>query len=208
LNDPLEEVNVKKTGQVEYLYALILVIAVVVILLQLLQPNAAPLQWVTRVSALVGYACIFGAIVTSAYMRQIRQWFGRPFLQVHHTLSVVGLVLVTIHPLAVAWQALSLRVFIPAVDSWYNFLSLGGRPAWYLLGIGALAAVLRGTVGKNWRLLHYVNYAAFWLATVHGILIGSNVQSWVMRGVFVLLALIVLGVLLHKRLGLPRPKRA
>jgi hypothetical protein len=29
-----------------------------------------------------------------------------------------------------------------------------------------------------------------------------------MRGVFVLLALIVLGVLLHKRLGLPRPKRA
>ena len=77
-----------------------------------------------------------------------------------------------------------------------------------LLGIGVLAAVLRGTVGKNWRLLHYVNYVAFWLATVHGILIGSNVQSWVMRGVFILLALIVLGVLLHKRLGLPRLKRA
>jgi sulfoxide reductase heme-binding subunit YedZ len=181
-------------------------IAAVVVLLQLLQPNATPISWVIRIAALMGYFCIFGAIITSAYLKQVIRWFGRPFIKVHHILSIVGLSLVTIHPLAVAWQALSLRVFIPAVDSWYSFFALGGRPAWYLLGIGALAAVLRGAIGKNWKLLHILNYLAFWLATVHGILIGTSVQNWPMRVVFGAIALIVLGVFVQKRASIRRRK--
>jgi sulfoxide reductase heme-binding subunit YedZ len=193
-----------RKGRLEYLGAIVLVVAVVVVLLQLLQPNAAPVDWVIRVAALMGYFCVFGAIVTSAYLRQMVRWFGRPFLTVHHTLSIAALVLVTIHPLAVAWQALSLGVFVPAVDSWYSFFALGGRPAWYLLGVGALVAVLRGVIGKNWRLLHALNYLAFWLATVHGILIGTNVQNWAMRVVFGAMALGVLGVLAQKRISIRR----
>jgi sulfoxide reductase heme-binding subunit YedZ len=198
----------KKTGRFEYLGVIVLVAAIVVVLIQFLQPNAAPIDWVIRSAALMGYFCVFGAIVTSAYLRQMVRWFGRPFLKVHHTLSIAGLVLVTIHPLAVAWQALSLRVFIPAVNSWYAFFALGGRPAWYLLGVGALVAVLRGKIGKNWRLLHYLNYLAFWLATVHGILIGTTVQNWVMRVVFGAMALGVLGVFVQKRWGAQRRKRS
>jgi len=189
----------KKTGNLVYLGVIVLVAAAVVVLLQLLLPNATPTGWVIRSAALMGYFCIFGAIVTSAYLRQMTRWFGRPFLKVHHILSRVGLVLATIHPLAVAWQALSLRVFIPAFDSWYAFFALGGRPAWYLFGIGATAAVLRGAIGKNWRLLHVLNYVAFGLATVHGIMIGTSVQNWPMRVVFGAMALIVLGVFVRKR---------
>jgi sulfoxide reductase heme-binding subunit YedZ len=188
-----------KKGRFEYLGALILGVAVVVVSLQFLQPGARPISWVIRIAALMGYFCIFGAIVTSAYLRQMVRWFGRPFLKVHHALSIAGLVLVTIHPLAVARRALSLRVFIPAVDSWYRFFALGGRPAWYLLGVGALAAVLRGAIGKNWRLLHVLNYLAFWLATVHGFMIGASVQNGVMRVVFVAMALGVLAVFVQKR---------
>ncbi len=188
----------KKTGVL--LGAVILVVAAV-LLLQLLYPNAAPINWVIRTTALIGYFCVFGAILTSAYLRQVVRWFGRPFIKIHHILSLSGLVLVTIHPLAVAWQARSLRVFVPAVDSWYRFFALGGRPSWYLLGIATLAAVLRRTIGRNWRWLHTLNYLAFWLATAHGILIGSSVQNWPMRAVFGAMALIVLGVLLQKRMG-------
>jgi sulfoxide reductase heme-binding subunit YedZ len=196
----------KKTRGLVYLGMIIFVAAVAVVLLQLLQPDAPPINWVIRIAALLGYFCIFGAIVTSAYLRQVARWFGRPFIKIHHILSIVGLSLVTIHPLAVAWQALSLRVFVPAVDSWYRFFALGGRPAWYLLGIGALAAVLRGAIGKNWRLLHILNYLAFWLATVHGILIGTNVQNWPMRVVFGAMALVVLGVFVQKRASIRRRK--
>lgn len=195
----------KKTGGL-YLGIILLVVAVVVVLLQLLYPNAAPINWVIRTTALMGYVCIFGAIVTSAYVQQVVRWFGRPFIKIHHFLSIIGLALVTLHPLAVAWQALSLRVFVPAVDSWYRFFALGGRPAWYLLGIAVLAAVLRGMIGKNWRWLHALNYPAFWLATVHGILIGSSVQNWPMRAVFGAMALIVLGVLVQKRMRVRRRK--
>jgi len=195
-----------KKGRLEYLGVLMLIVAAVVVALQLLQPSAQPISWVIRTAALMGYFCIFGAIVTSAYLRQMIRWFGRPFLKVHHILSIAGLVLATVHPLAIAWQALSLRVFIPAVDSWYRFFALGGRPAWYLLGIGALVAVLRGVIGKNWRLLHTLNYLAFWLATVHGILIGTSVQNWAMRLVFGAMALGVLAVFVQKRLSARRRK--
>jgi sulfoxide reductase heme-binding subunit YedZ len=195
-----------KKGRLEYLGILIIVAAIVAVFLQFLQPDTQPIYWVIRIAALMGYFCVFGAVVTSAYLRQMIRWFGRPFLKVHHTLSIAGLVLVTIHPLAVAWQALSLRVFIPAVDSWYRFFALGGRPAWYLLGIGALVAVLRRPLGKNWRSLHTLNYLAFWLATVHGILIGTSVQNWAMRLVFGAMALGALGVFVQKRLGARRRK--
>ena len=189
----------KKTGGLVYLISIIIAAAAVALFLQLLQPSAAPINWVIRIAALTGYFCIFGAIVTSAYLRQMARWFGRPFIKIHHILSIVGLSMVTIHPLTVAWRALDLRVFIPAVNSWYAFFSLGGRAAWYLLGIGALAAVLRRTIGKRWKLLHILNYLAFCLATVHGILIGPNVQNWAMRVVFGAMALIVLGVFVQKR---------
>jgi hypothetical protein len=195
-----------KTRGLVYLGAVMSGTATVVILLQLLQPNGTPISWVIRVAALMGYFCIFGATVTSAYLRQVVRWFGRPFIKIHHILSIAGLSLVTIHPLAVAWQAIDPRVFVPAVDSWYAFFALGGRPAWYLLGIGALVAVLRGTIGKHWRLLHILNYLAFWLATVHGILIGTNVQNWPMRVVFGAMALIVLGVFVQKRARIRRHK--
>jgi sulfoxide reductase heme-binding subunit YedZ len=195
-----------KKGRFEYLGVVVLVVAAVTVFLQFLQPGTQPITWVIRIAALTGYFCVFGTIVTSAYLRRMVRWFGRPFLKVHHTLSIAGLVLVTVHPLAVAWRAFSLRVFIPAVDSWYSFFSLGGRAAWYLLGIGALVAVLRRAIGKNWRLLHILNYLAFWLATVHGILIGPNVQNWVMRLVFGAMALGVLGVFVQKRLGARRRK--
>jgi sulfoxide reductase heme-binding subunit YedZ len=201
-----DEGDMKKTGRLGYLGIIMLVVAIVVVSLQFLQPNATPINWVIRIAALMGYFCVFGAIVTSACLRQVVRWFGRPFIKVHHILSIVGLTLATIHPLAVAWQALSLSVFIPAVDSWYRFLALGGRPAWYLLVAGALAAVLRGVIGKNWRLLHTLNYLAFWLATVHGILIGASVQNWAMRVVFGVMALVVLGIWVQKRTSVRRWK--
>jgi hypothetical protein len=51
-----------------------------------------------------------------------------------------------------------------------------------------------------------LNYLAFWLVTAHAILIGSSFQSWVMRGLAVVLALITVAVLVKRRL--PKRKQA
>jgi len=165
-----------------------------------LQPFGGPLDWTIRAAALLGYWFIFLAVVSSNYMREMFLTFGRPFLRVHHIISVAGLVLVTIHPLGVAVRSSQLAVFVPDVSSWGGFLRLGGRPAWYLIGLGSLAGLMRTRYKKRWRFVHFLNYVAFLLGTVHGVLIGTDFISPVMTGVGILLAVMVVVVFARKRI--------
>jgi DMSO/TMAO reductase YedYZ heme-binding membrane subunit len=164
------------------------------------QPFGTLLDWVIRATAILGYLAVFVTAVTSAYMRELFQLLGRPFIKVHHVYSVAGLILITLHPLAVALQSSSLLVFLPDFSSLYQFFSLGGRPAWYLIGVASLAALYRAALGQRWRLVHYLNYVAFLLATVHAILIGTDFVSLAVRGIAILMALVVGWVLVRKRI--------
>ena len=132
-------------------------------------------------------------------MRQVYRVFGRPFIKVHHILSVTGLVLVTLHLFGVAVDAVSPSVFLPRFDSWVAFLELGGCPAWYLIAVASLVAVLRKTIGRNWRAIHFLNYVAFLLATVHAIMIGTDFQHTIVKAVPVALALVLVAIFIHKR---------
>lgn len=165
-----------------------------------LQPFGTALDWMIRATAMLGYSAVFVTAVTSAYMRELFQLLGRPFIRVHHVYSVTGLILITLHPLAVALRSSSLLVFLPDFSSFYQFFSLGGRPAWYLIGAASLAALYRAAIGQRWRLIHYLNYVAFFLATVHAILIGTDFVSLVTKGITVLMALAVGWVLVRKRI--------
>jgi DMSO/TMAO reductase YedYZ heme-binding membrane subunit len=176
-----------------------------VIVLLLLQPPPAPAYWIIRGAALLGYLTIFLAIVSSAYMPQLVRFFGRPFIKVHHVASITALVAMMVHPLSLAWENGTLSVFVPRFDSLRVFLTFAGRVVWPLVGIAALAAWLRKPIGKNWRLIHYLNYLAFWLVTAHAILIGSSFQFLTMRVIAVVLAVVTITVLVQKRL--PKRKR-
>jgi DMSO/TMAO reductase YedYZ heme-binding membrane subunit len=165
-----------------------------------LQPYGSPINWITRGSALLGYLAIFLAIVSSAYLRQLVRFFGRPFVQVHHILSVTGLILITLHPLSVVWTSASLRVLLPRFDSWRVFLQLGGRPAWYLIATASVAAVLRSVIGERWRAIHLLNYLAFLLGTAHAILIGTDFQLPLIKALAIIMAVIVVATLIQKRL--------
>jgi sulfoxide reductase heme-binding subunit YedZ len=164
-----------------------------------LQPYGTPLNRLVRGAAALGYLAIFLAIISSNYMRQLVRFFGRPFVQIHHILSVTGLVMVTLHPLGAARLNMSLRVWLPRLDSWPTFLQWGGSPAWYLIAIASSASVLRKAIGQNWRVLHLLNYVAFFLGTVHAILTGTDFQHPVVRAVSVALALAALATLIRKR---------
>ena len=164
-----------------------------------LQPYGTLVNRLTRGAALLGYLDIFLAIISSVYMRQLVRFFGRPFVQVHHILSVTGLILVTLHPLGVAWSSASVRVFLPRFGSWLTFLQWGGPPAWYLLNAAALVAVLRTTIGRNWRVIHVLNYVAFLLGTAHAILIGTDFQRTIVKAVPIAMAILVVATLIRKR---------
>jgi hypothetical protein len=170
------------------------------------QPRPRPIYWLIRGAALLGYLTIFLSILSSAYTVRLVRFFGRSFVKVHHVASITGLVAMMVHPLAFAWNNGSLNVFVPNFSSLRLFLTLAGRVVWPLVGIAALAAWLRKPIGKNWRVVHYLNYVAFWLVTAHAILIGANFQPLFMRALAIVLALIAVAVLVKKRL--PRRKRS
>ena len=71
----------------------------------------------------------------------------------------------------------------------------------------ALAAVLRKTLGQNWRVIHFLNYIAFWLITVHAIRIGTDFQGDVVQLVSILMALVVLAIFVQKRVAQRRRAR-
>jgi len=165
-----------------------------------LQPGMTFVAWLVRACALLGYVSIFAAALSSAFMRRLIRFFGRAFVKVHHTLSVTGLALIVIHPLAAAWRFGSLSVFLPRFGSWTLFLTWGGPVAWYLIGLASLAALLRTRFRDQWRPVHWLNYIAFFLITAHAIMLGSDMQPLVLRVLAVLMSLGLVAVFVIKLL--------
>jgi sulfoxide reductase heme-binding subunit YedZ len=188
----------------------LVLLAIVVGLLSLnpLQGQQSWLTWFARGAALFGYSAVFLSILSSAYLRQLVRFFGRSFVKVHHVASVTGLVLLALHPVAVAISTSSAAVFVPRFDSPLVFLTLGGRFAWYLIGLASLAALLRTRFRNYWRSVHYLNYIAFLLASIHASLLGTTflapgVQGIALRAVLAILALAVIYVFARRRLSRP-----
>lgn len=158
-----------------------------------------PLDGVIRMGALLGYLAVFLAALSSNYMRELTRFFGRSFIKVHHIVSVTALVALTVHAIGVAWRAGSAAVFLPRFSSLQLFFSLGGRPAFWLLAITSLTALLRTAIGKNWKVIHWLNYLVFVLGTIHAQMIGPNFQHIGVRIVSGAMALVLIGVFVWKR---------
>jgi sulfoxide reductase heme-binding subunit YedZ len=197
--------NKRKSLSLWYLALVGILALALTIAVESLNLRGTPLNWAIRGAALLGYQSVFLAIVSSAYMRQLVRLFGRPFVRVHHVASVTGLIFITLHPLGVALDNATISVFVPRFDSVLVFLQLGGRLAWYLIALAALIALLRRSVGRPWRVIHMLNYVAFLLITVHANLIGTQLQYSVPRAVSIVMALVIVGVFVQKRLRQRRP---
>ncbi len=167
----------------------------------------APIDGVIRVGALMGYLAVFLATLSSNYMRELTRFFGRPFPKVHHVVSVTALVALAVHATSVAWRAGTVRTFVPVFTPFNLFLSLAGRPAFWLIAVTALTALFRASIGKSWKTIHWLNYVAFLLGTVHAQLIGPNFQHLGVRIVSGLMAAAVVVVFVLKRLSTRKRRR-
>ena len=180
-----------------------LVAVALIVLLVVSHQSGSPLSRAIRSAALLGYLSVFLSILSSAFLRKLVRFFGRPFVKIHHIATVTGLVMITLHPLGVAAQGLGPQVLVPRTDSWRSFFSLGGIPAWYLIVVASLAALLRASVGQRWRIIHFLNYLAFLLATIHAFLIGTEFQYLWLRVAAAMMGAGVIAVFVLKRI----PKR-
>lgn len=108
--------------------------------------------------------------------------------------------MVTLHPIGVAIDWVDASVLLPRFDSLRVFLQFGGSPAWLLVAAASLTAALPKVIGRNWRLVHLLNYVAFLLVTVHALMIGTDFQQGVARAVPIVMALVVAAVFAQRRL--------
>jgi methionine sulfoxide reductase heme-binding subunit len=190
-----------KKGRVSYLVALGLALLIIAVLLDLAVEERGALNVIIRVTALVAYWIVFLSIVSSHYMRELVRYFGRSFVKIHHMGTITALILMIVHPVAIAIHTGSLDVFVPVLDSWHDFLLFGGRQALYLFLLAALASWLRRTWKSAWRPLHWLTYLAFWFATAHGIMIGANMGTPVLQAISIAMAGATVAVFVLKRIG-------
>lgn len=163
-------------------------------------PSDYTLYTAIRGAAMLGYIYVFLTCLSSAFVPELSKYFGRPYIRTHHLVAVMGLTLITIHGATVAWDSLSAGVVLPRFDSPEGFLRWGGPPAYWLIWIAVVAAGLRMSLGARWRMLHWLNYIAFLLATAHAIMIGSDFERPLLRWGATGMALVVIAVFLRKRL--------
>jgi sulfoxide reductase heme-binding subunit YedZ len=161
----------------------------------------APVYALIRAAALTGYLCVFLAVVSSNYMRELTRYFGRPFVSIHHIASLTALTVLATHALTVAWTWKMPTVFIPSAKTPQAF-------AFWLLAIAALAAIFRKAIGKRWRYVHWINYVVFLMATLHAQTLGANFRHLGIRIISACMAFIVVFLFIWKRTEKRRRKAA
>jgi methionine sulfoxide reductase heme-binding subunit len=142
-----------------------------------------PTFWIlARASGLTAYALLTASVLMGLLVK------ARPFgkairpataTDLHRFVSLLGLGAIAIHGVALVLDtAVPISVqalLVPGLASY--------RPLW--TGLGVIAAELTAIViasfslrrfigSRNWRRLHWATYAIFALATVHGLLAGSD----------------------------------
>jgi predicted ferric reductase len=155
----------------------IAVLAVIIAVLAL--PNAVDVDLTrsaVRFFGLYGYLFLSVTVLVTPFLREVTQAFGKPFLKVHHSFSVLGLVLITLHPVFNALE-FSLSVFVPRFDSWNIFWLFAGRPAFILIYVAVFAASLRAKAPKYWRAFHALMYVVLFFGIAHANLIGNDFEN-------------------------------
>ncbi len=179
---------------------LLLIAALLAAILIVSQPSFSAPYRAARAAALLGYAFIFFAIVSTNYVQPLVRRFGRRFVALHHWVALAGLVLITMHPLVLAAAGGGLAVFVPDVSSWRGFWTYAGRPAWFLLLLAVTAAGLRDRLKNGWRIVHGLTYVAFGMGAVHAVMLGTSfVSSPLARGVLFALVILATAVLARRR---------
>ena len=136
-----------------------------------------PIRVLVRLFALYGFLFLNVAVLTTPFLKEIRQALGRSFLKVHHSFAMLGIIFITLHPFSASIQSLSLSVFVPRFDSWEIFWTWAGRPAFIMIYIALLAAFLRRSISKYWRAFHALMYVVLLFGIVHANLIGGDFQN-------------------------------
>ena len=147
-----------------------------------------PTIWlVARASGLLAYGLLTASVLAGLTLK-VRPFGtrlrGATVMEVHRTLSFLGLAAIGLHGLALVLDhVVNIRISDLLVPGMAPY-----RPLWTALGVVAaelsvlviVSFPLRKIIGARvWRRLHWATYLTFALATLHGIQAGTDTsQPW------------------------------
>lgn len=149
--------------------------------------------YLSRSSAFVAYillwlSMVFGLLMTN---KLARLWPGGPTaFDLHQHASLLGLAFALFHALILLGdryvQATLFQVLAPFQYAGYEPLWVGlGQVGFYGLALVGLSFYVKDRIGRRaWRLIHFLSFAVFVLALLHGIWSGSDSQSDLARAIY------------------------
>ncbi|MCW3983979.1 MAG: hypothetical protein NWE96_08275 [Candidatus Bathyarchaeota archaeon] len=165
-------------------FSLIVLFGVAVSVVAYTVNSSNPWSLAVRLFALNGFIALSIATIMAAFLKEVTLFFKKPFTRIHHYFAAAGLVLITLHPIALAIRFLNPAVFVPNFNSLYDFLFFGGRPALILIFVAFVAVLLRRKMVRYWRWFHALMYVALFLGVVHANLSGTDFANLAVLVIF------------------------
>lgn len=162
--------------------------------------------YVARTAGIVSYILMFLIVILGmgmttgyiySYINPVKAWL------IHKYLSLaLGLMLIT-HIISLwldKFINLSLKeVFIPFYSSYQTiYLSLGIIDFYILLVIIFTSLWFRLKYKRTWRSIHYFVYALFIFSLIHGIFIGTDTKTILMKSIYIITGSIFFLLLVYR----------
>jgi DMSO/TMAO reductase YedYZ heme-binding membrane subunit len=163
------------------------------------EEDIAPLTLTIRLLALNGYIALSIAAVMTPFLKEVTLLFKKSFTKVHHYFAAAGLLLITLHPIAVFSQNLDPAVFLPNFESFYLFFFFGGITTLLFIYVAFGAVLVRRKIPGYWRPFHMLMYLALFIGVVHANLRGTNFQSLTIQIIYDSLFVAALAAFVLKR---------
>jgi sulfoxide reductase heme-binding subunit YedZ len=179
--------------------------------------TSSPLDWYTaRAAGVIAYLLISFAVVlgtTMAGKTRLERWPQFAVEEVHRFAGLLVGAFVTIHIVTIAidsWLPFSLAsLVIPLLDRYrVVWVALGIVSAELLLALAVTNHYRRRLPYRLWRRAHYLNFAVWIAATLHGIGSGTDRSSpWLLTVYTLSIAAVTTSIgvrLLRRRMPVPR----
>lgn len=149
----------------------------------LLGPQPKAYWYLSRASGLVAFGLIWlsmvwGVLITN---RMARLWPGVATAgDLHQHVSLLGLGFALFHGLILLGDRFAgyslFQILVPFTASVYRPFWVGlGQVSFYALALVALSFYVRRTLGtRTWRKIHFLSFAVYALALLHGVVSGSE----------------------------------
>jgi methionine sulfoxide reductase heme-binding subunit len=175
-----------------------------------------PTFWLlARAGGLAAYAILTLSVLAGLVLK------SRPFArlrpasvtEVHRTLALTGLGALALHGVALVLDATvkvtPLALVVPGLVGYRPLaVAIGVVAAWLFVVVTASFWVRRRIGARVWRRLHWLTYALFAMATVHGVAAGTDTaQPWA-RGLYLGALGAVAGATAWRALVPPRRRAA